>query len=166
MAQDPNAEDLNENKNDENKVEESKKFTSAEILVIREQWESIKKSLDAVMPIVDQIIRLETAGNKPNKLKNTKKKKIKQLKDFKTKLSKLPKDDQHVVTGTEIAKNLSQDLSAEQLGNFNFEIRRFTQSIVKIRRDLMQEYKKVKKEEQQNDPTNDDNVEDNNDNET
>merc|ERR1712154_27883 len=150
MAQDPNAEQPQNDGNDD----DNKQLKSADILAIRKQWEQIKKSLDAVMPIVDQVIRLEAAGNKPNKTKNMKKKKKKQLKDFTTKLNKLPKDDQHVAAGMEIANKLSDDLNAEQLANFNFDIRRFTQSIVKIRRELMQKYKKVKKEEEDGNPSN------------
>eukprot|EP01083_Nonionella_stella_P099951 281341_1 len=148
MAQDPNVEQEQPQNppNDDNK-EENKPQTSEDILAIREQWEQIKKSLDAVMPTIDQINRLTSAGNKPNKLKKMKKQKTKQLKEFKTKLNTLPQDDPHVVSGMEMAGKLSRDLDAQQLGSLNFEIRRFTQSIVKIRRDLMQEYKKVKKEE-------------------
>merc|ERR1712154_415047 len=99
---------------------------------------------------IDQIIRIADAGNKPNKLKKMKKKKTKQLNEFKTNLSKLPKDNALIVSGMEIAEKLSVDIDAQTLGNLNFEIRRFTQAIVKIRRDLMQKYKQVKKEEEGN----------------
>merc|ERR1712228_1114867 len=131
-----------------NKNEDKQPLTgSGQILADREQWEQIKKALDAVMPTIDQIIRIEDAGNKPNKMK---KKKKTQLKDFKEKLSGLPKDNDLIISGMEIAEKLAVDLDAQGLGNVNFEVRRFTQSIVKIRRELMQKYKEVKKEEDGN----------------
>merc|ERR1712079_949218 len=104
-------------------------------------------ALDAVMPMMDQINRLKDAGNKPNKLKNTEKKKKKQLKVFTTKLKKLPEDDEHVVKGLEIAEKLEGGLNMEELAAYSTEIRRYTQSIVKVRRELMDAYKAAKKEE-------------------
>ena len=136
--------------NDDNKEDNEPLTGSAQILADREQWEQIKKALDAVMPTIDQIIRIADAGNKPNKLKKMKKKKTKQLNEFKAKLSGLPKDNELIISGMDIAEKLSVDLDAQALGNLNFEVRRFTQSIVKIRRDLMQKYKEVKKEEEGN----------------
>merc|ERR1719461_531473 len=125
--------------NDDNKDNDKEPLTgSAAILADREQWEAIKKSVDAVMPTIDQIIRIADVGNKPNKLKKMKKKKTKQLNEFKALLNKLPKDNDLVTSGMEIAEKLSVDMEAQTLANLNFEIRRFTQAIVKIRRDLMQ----------------------------
>ena len=152
MAQDPNVEQPQvEEKNEpeaEAEVQEAIPL-SQQILKTREQWEEIKKALDAVMPLCDQINRLKDVGNKPNKLKNTTKKRNKQLKAFKTKLKKLPDDDEHVVKGMEIAEKLATDLNAEELAAYSFDIRRYTQSIVKVRRELMDKYKAAKKEEEQ-----------------
>ena len=150
MAQDPNVQQQPQEDDEKNEaaaevVEEVPK--SQQILQQREQWEEIKKALDAVMPICDQINRLKEVGNKPNKLKNTEKKKKKQLKAFKIKLKKLPDDDEHVVKGLEIAEKLEGGLNMEELAAYSFEIRRYTQSIVKVRRELMDAYKAAKKEE-------------------
>eukprot|EP00484_Ammonia_sp_Unknown_P029564 CAMPEP_0197040678 /NCGR_PEP_ID=MMETSP1384-20130603/17337_1 /TAXON_ID=29189 /ORGANISM="Ammonia sp." /LENGTH=153 /DNA_ID=CAMNT_0042471479 /DNA_START=98 /DNA_END=559 /DNA_ORIENTATION=+ len=151
MAEDPNAAQQN---NDDQKQEDAnadaKPMTKLEeILATREDWESIKKSLDAIMPTIDTVIRVQAVGNKPNALKKAKQKKEKQIQAFVEKLSKLPKDDAHVIKGMEIAQKLNTDLTAEEMGNFNFDIRRYTQSIVKIRKELMDEYKKLKKQQEE-----------------
>merc|ERR1719206_750918 len=141
MAQDPNAVD---GSGDVVKTESEK------ILQTREEWEKIKKALDAALPICDQINRLKSVANKPNKLKNTIKKRKKQLKVFTTLLDNLPTpDDELVETGKGIAEKLNAEPNAEELAAFSFDVRRFTQSIVKIRRELMDQYKAAKKEEAQ-----------------
>ena len=158
MAEENNNNNQNDenNQNDGNKEEkkeenENKPLTQLEqILATREQWEGVKKSLDAVMPIIDQVIRLEAVGNKPNKLKNTKKKKTKQIKDFTKKLENmnLPNEDPLKTEGIEIIQEISKDLNAEEMANKVVGIRRYTQKIVKLRRELMEEYKKLKKEQE------------------
>mmetsp|Transcript_17445 Transcript_17445/g.27307 ORF Transcript_17445/g.27307 Transcript_17445/m.27307 type:complete len:140 (-) Transcript_17445:15-434(-) len=121
-----------------------------QILKERELWEEIKKSLDAVMPTIDQIIRIQSANvAKPKKLQAAKSKKEQQINDFLAKLNKLPQNNEHVASGKEIADKLKNDLTANEMGNFNFDIRRYTQSIVKVRKELLDHYKKLKKEQEQ-----------------
>ena len=157
MAQDPNVEQPENEDNDKALPK------SEQILADREQWLQIKKSLDAIMPLADQVCRLKALGNKPNKLKNTKKKRNKQIKDFRKKLGKLPKDNEMVIDGKKWAKKLEgkdpdvqnednaeedvDTLTQERLAGYQFDIRKYTSSIEKIRRELLAEYKKAKAEE-------------------
>lgn len=121
---------------------------SAEILIIREKWEKIKKAVDNAMPICHQVIVCREQ-NKPKTLENTRVKLNAQLDTFTSLLSELPADDAHVQNGLAIANKLKEDLTQEQLGAYSMKVRAFTASIVKARRELMAEYKVAKKSEDQ-----------------